>query len=310
MNDHGNSGRFQGWLRLIRPPNLLTVPGDPLAGFFLASCSKAEEPFPALLLCVPISLLLYIAGLISNDYFDLAEDRKDRPNRPLPSGQVSPRAALTVAVLISLISLAMAALVGRETFIISAVLLVSIGLYNIKLKRVPFLGPFNMGACRGISLLLGASAAGTTSLTSPLVLASACLVTLYIAAITVVAVNETSTNRIGYRRWLPLFSVIIGLGLVVSANSMMFGELCGGGYSPWHGLSLACFASVLITTGRAGHVLGKESTPVPAVIGRLIIGLIPVQATLLFISSCPLTAIGVLCLWPISSLLARKFYSS
>ena len=81
-------------------PNLLTVPGDPSAGFFLAALAVESWPTRPVLrvgIAAGVSLLLYAAGLLWNDYFDFAEDLRDRPDRPLPSGRVHPRIAGVVA---------------------------------------------------------------------------------------------------------------------------------------------------------------------------------------------------------------------
>ena len=51
------------WGRLLRLPNLLTVPGDILAGFLLAGSADAWD-WAQLLLAIPAGLLLYAAGLV------------------------------------------------------------------------------------------------------------------------------------------------------------------------------------------------------------------------------------------------------
>src|SRR5690242_3666498 len=71
------------WLQLFRAPNLLTVPGDPLAGYLLASFGSVDDK---LSLAIGASLSFYAGGLLLNDLADLPEDRRERPNRPLPSG--------------------------------------------------------------------------------------------------------------------------------------------------------------------------------------------------------------------------------
>ena len=35
------------------------------------------------------STLLYWSGMVWNDYFDLEQDRKERPGRPLASGRIT-----------------------------------------------------------------------------------------------------------------------------------------------------------------------------------------------------------------------------
>ena len=71
------------WLRLLRFPNLFTVPGDPLAGFFLAG---AAAPPGNALLAVGAALCFYVCGLVLNDLVDVGEDARERPGRPLPAG--------------------------------------------------------------------------------------------------------------------------------------------------------------------------------------------------------------------------------
>ena len=44
-------------------------------------------PFLLLLLA---SACLYCGGMVWNDYFDRAQDKLERPSRPIPSGRVSP----------------------------------------------------------------------------------------------------------------------------------------------------------------------------------------------------------------------------
>ncbi|NBV85120.1 MAG: hypothetical protein EBS01_02380 [Verrucomicrobia bacterium] len=75
------------WLQLFRAPNLFTVPGDPIAGYLIAYAGFFDT---SIVFVTMASLAFYGAGLLLNDLIDIAEDRAERPNRPLPSGQVSP----------------------------------------------------------------------------------------------------------------------------------------------------------------------------------------------------------------------------
>ena len=86
--------------------------------------------------CAGISMALYTAGIITNDCFDIEEDRRDRPSRPLPSGAVSKRSAWAVAAALILGALAGAFVVGRATVMVAAALALSVFLYNGLLKRV------------------------------------------------------------------------------------------------------------------------------------------------------------------------------
>ncbi|HEY2341916.1 MAG TPA: UbiA family prenyltransferase, partial [Chthoniobacteraceae bacterium] len=145
--------RFRTWLQLFRAPNLFTVPGDPLAGYLFANNGFVDL---SLALVIGASLAFYMAGLLMNDLADEAEDRRERPNRPLPSGAAS-RSAV-IAAMLGLFTLGLFLLLrthsGGAVYCGIAVIC-AITLYNFATKHWPFIGAVNMGLCRGLSVLLG-----------------------------------------------------------------------------------------------------------------------------------------------------------
>ena len=83
---------FEDYLRLVRLPNLFTVPTNILVGYF-ALIAPVHIDVVQLLLLVTSSILLYASGLVLNDYFDIQIDLKERPYRPLPSRKISKQRA-------------------------------------------------------------------------------------------------------------------------------------------------------------------------------------------------------------------------
>ena len=81
------------YLRLVRAPAVFSALGDPLAGLLLDG--ERIEPARAARLSAA-SALIYLAGMALNDLADREEDARERPDRPIPSGAVSPRAAAIV----------------------------------------------------------------------------------------------------------------------------------------------------------------------------------------------------------------------
>ena len=79
------------WLRLARISNTPTVVTDVVAGAVLADVSARASTIAVVAVA---AALFYTAGMIANDVFDLEVDRGSRPERPLPSGLVSVRAAI------------------------------------------------------------------------------------------------------------------------------------------------------------------------------------------------------------------------
>lgn len=179
----------RAWLRLLRLPNLLTVPGDVLAGFLLAPAATGRD-WAQLLLAIPSGLLLYSAGLVLNDLFDYAEDLRDRPSRPLPAKEISREAAAAAALIFLWVAAFLAAFFDALPIAISLIL--GIVLYDVGLKRRPWIGPALMGACRAGNLLLGAAVASDGLPATPFPWIGALLLGSYVGVVTQLARNETA----------------------------------------------------------------------------------------------------------------------
>ncbi len=152
------------WLpyaQMVRLPNVFTAMADVLLAALVTGAFPDHAAAFALLLLA--SCCLYCGGMVWNDYFDIEQDRRERPFRPLPSGRVSPRAAAALGACLLLAGVGCAGLAGalsdpyRPTPLILAVLLAgAILAYDGGLKRTPG-GPVAMGACRFLNVLLGLS---------------------------------------------------------------------------------------------------------------------------------------------------------
>jgi 4-hydroxybenzoate polyprenyltransferase len=228
-------------LQLLRPPNLFTVPGDPLCGALLASQGHWSW---RIIPCAIISLAAYSAGLVINDLADFAEDLRDRPSRPLPSGGVSRRTAIALAIAFSALALAAAACASRALLILTALLLAEILWYNLMAKKSATLAPIAMGLCRGLSVMVGVVGIGQTPMFTQtvthlpnnsemldnvlrippsLAFIAAAVITLYIAAVTALARTETRNPRIP-----PMIGALIrGLLFIQAAFCLAAG---GAGY--------------------------------------------------------------------------------
>lgn len=287
------------WLQLLRAPNLFTVPGDPLAGFLLASGGALH---PAVLAAIAASLALYCAGLLLNDLCDLEEDRAERPNRPLPSGAASPRAVRVVAIALFVFGNAIALCLGTRALFVALGITAAVVAYDTFAKRIPVLGPLVMGLCRGLSLLLGATAASDAS--GGFVFMAAGVVTLYIASVTHLARYETHTSAPIWARVLPPVPLAIGLAVIA-----------GQGAAGWRYPAPATFALALaFVLLEVRRLLRQPPPPLPPVIGSLIRVLLLIQCAFCLVRKpTPLAflcAITLLALWPVSRAVSRRFYAS
>ena len=306
------------WLQLFRAPNLFTVPGDPLAGFLLASPALVTFT-PLLLLPIGASLCFYAAGLLLNDLMDLAEDRAERPNRPLPSGAARPSHVWMVAAGLTALGLAFCVAGGVKALATGFGIVLAVAAYDCGLKKIPVLGVINMGLCRGLSVFLGASFAGGCGCPAS---GAVFAITCYIAAVTHLARYETTSGAPTYAIFLPL----IGPAAMVGFAERM---------------SLPALAIAALATGMIAFTairVWKKKAPLPPSIGALIRVLLIIQAfycllprasaeklTLLrgrktgsAFYSIPSTtsreswAFGCLliALWPISRSVSKRFYAS
>jgi 4-hydroxybenzoate polyprenyltransferase len=195
--------RWRAYLLLSRVSNVPTVWTNVLAG--MCASSLAFE-WPDYLRLAAAVTLFYTAGMLLNDAFDLPFDRRSRPERPIPSGDVSKAEVFAIGALL-LVAAELLLPLRRDVLLLGAALGAAIVAYDYHHKGSQ-VAPLVMGVCRGlVYVLAAASVAGMTGVA----LVGALLMTAYVAGLTVVA-KLAGANA----RWLvPL--LIAGISLVDAA---------------------------------------------------------------------------------------------
>src|SRR5438128_521247 len=94
--------RLRAYAQLVRLPNVFTAFADIGLGI-LATWQLMPEDLPKdwvwrALCLLAASGCLYCGGMVFNDVFDLEQDKRERPFRPIPSGRISRSAAVLFAV--------------------------------------------------------------------------------------------------------------------------------------------------------------------------------------------------------------------
>ncbi len=247
-----------------------------------------------------------MAGLIANDYFDLEEDRLNRPGRPLAAGTVAPKRALKAALALAGLGVMAAGLAGKTAGLTAILLIMAITFYDVWGKAYLLWGPVNMGLCRGLSLLLGASAVNREDVSmtvTPII--AACGLTLYIAAVTHIAAKETEDAVIGAARWFPFVIILLWFPFLykglrpVNITAQSLSALLALSALAW---SAHC-ASLMTNPGK---------TTTPQAVGALIKGLLLIQAALCVLAIKPglIASLSLLAGWPIFTVLGKHFYAS
>ena len=294
---------MRAWLQIIRPPNLFTVPGDPLAGFFLtlAVAGPRGMGLRHAAFAAAAALCLYTGGLIGNDVADLREDARDRPDRPLPSGRISRTAAFAASAVCAVAGILLAGGAGFGALAMACLTQAAIMLYNGWLKRLAVPGALAMGACRACSFLIGVCAANPRAITHPAIVYAAAGLLVCIAGVTWIADRETVEARIGPRRWLPCLALLAVLLIFV----------CGG--RPAWPFPLLAAGAVAWAGYQGWRLRGVPPRPVlGSAIGGLIRGLLLIQAAWCAFGGGAgfVVAAIILALWPASIAAGRRFYAT
>ncbi|MEZ5387973.1 MAG: UbiA family prenyltransferase [Prosthecobacter sp.] len=142
------------WLHLARISNLPTVWTNVTAAWILSGGGLLDARLAWLIFA---GSLLYIGGMILNDAADVKFDREHRPERPIPSGQVTVKAAWGVGVGMLLAGAFLAFAKGLAHPVFIAGLLICIVFYDLYHK--PWAGSvYVMGACRTMLIWMAGSA--------------------------------------------------------------------------------------------------------------------------------------------------------
>ena len=195
--------RWRSYLLLSRVSNLPTVWTNVLAGM---CASSAAVDWPTYVQTALAVSLFYTAGMFLNDAFDEQFDRRARPERPIPSGDVSKGEVLLVGGGL-LVAGELLLPMRTDALMLGALLALAIVAYDYHHKRSR-MAPLIMGTCRG--LVYGVAAAAAAGLNVG-VAVGALIMASYVAGLTVVA-KAAGANA----RWLiPV--LIAGISLVDAA---------------------------------------------------------------------------------------------
>ena len=208
-----------GYLQIMRPANIITAWADILLGYAAANALTGgieNLDFITLGALILATTGLYGGGVVFNDVCDAKLDFVERPERPIPNGKVSLREAITLGTVLLLVGIVAAATVSNLSAILAGIVALTALVYDKYGKHHTFLGPLNMGACRGGNLLLGVSAV-------PAAVGDrwylALIPIIYIAAITAISQGEVrggkkTTGIMAIALIAIVISSILGLGLL------------------------------------------------------------------------------------------------
>ncbi len=299
------------YLQLFRLPNLFTAIADVMMGFLFVH--QSLQPVSRFGCLVAASCLLYTAGMVLNDVFDYEIDRRERPERPLPSGRISRTTASALGWGMLVLGASVAWGGGVRSGCVATCLAVAIVLYDAVLKPT-WLGPLAMGSCRMLNVLLGMSLlvdgdpdfAFGFSADQWMVAAG---IGVYIVGVTWFARSEARTSQRG-----PL---MLGLGIMLAGIGLLAAfPLLRSPTAPlmftsaivWPCLLLLLMVSVVRRCALA--IARPEPQLVQMAVKQSILSLIVLDAAVCLAVSGPIWAMLVLALLLPTVLLGRWVYST
>ncbi|PJZ80790.1 UbiA-like protein EboC [Leptospira meyeri] len=283
---------LKAYLTLLRPANVITALADILAGMAIVGFVWKDNTPGFLFLS---TVCLYGGGVVLNDYFDVVIDAKERPERPIPSGKVSKRSAFFFGSILLLLGITFSFLYQAQSGWIALFIVFAILTYNRFAKHHSVLGPVVMGICRGGNLILGMSL--VTNISSNHLFLSLFPI-VYIAAITMISRDEVHGGK-------KTNLVVAGvLYIIVIFSQLLLSFFLGNLYFS--------FPFVLLHLGMIfPPLVAAYQNPIGPKIGKAVkfgvLSLIVLNASFASCFGFVFIALLILCLLPVSLLLAKYF---
>jgi len=245
---------------LGRVSNLPTVWTNTLTGVVLAEGAPGDSRVPWLLIALS---LCYIAGMFLNDAFDREFDARHRPERPIPSGEVTAATVFGAGFAMLATGVAILAWVGYgfdegtgwRPAVAGLVLGAAIVFYDWHHKR-NLLSPVVMGLCR---MLVYVTAGYAFAVDLPeRVYLMGILLLCYLIGLTYIAKQE-HLDRVAHLWPLAFIAIPLGWGIYVSLNDLFVA-----------GIGLVFLVWVLYSLS---FLWRRRSGDVPRAIGGLLAGI-------------------------------------
>lgn len=272
QKEEGNI-RSSPTLELARPLNCLLTGVAVIIGAAV-TVVRIDIQWVALALAFAAAALVAAGGNAVNDYFDREIDSVNRPERPIPSGRITAKKALTVALALFIVGVLLTVPLNIYCVLLAALNSVMLAMYAWKLKRSGLAGNLAIGYLVGSTFLFGGLAMGS-SWSGP-VIPSELLVLVSMAALSTVgrelikAIQDMrGDQKLGFRTFplmhgankaAALAIVFILLAIILSPMPYIL-EIFG-----WHYLvplvfSIAAFvaAVVVIASNQEPAAAGRAS---------------------------------------------------
>ena len=287
------------YVMLIRPANIITAISDILAGSAIAGYLVELYPpsISKLILLLLSTSCLYAGGIVFNDVFDINIDRSERPERPLPNGEISLKNAQIFGVTLFILGILFSYIVQFESGIIAFLISLMALIYNRYTKDYLVVGSLNMGFCRGLNLMLGMSILPRIIYSN---LIWICIIPIiFIAAITLTSKGEVlGNNKSAIFMALILDITVTGILLSIAILGWLDIWMAGPFILIWIGMNVKAKLKAIIKNN-------PEFIKIAVKMG--VLSLIPLNASFVAGFGHWIMGLCTLLLLPVSMALAKRF---
>jgi geranylgeranylglycerol-phosphate geranylgeranyltransferase len=164
-------GEPAAFIRIMRPVNCIMVGFAIPVGAVIGGGAVVLGSATALVLSFITGFTLTGSAMAVNDYCDREIDAINEPDRPIPSGAVSPKEALALTFVLSSVGLATAWMTGLFNLALAAFAWLLMMAYSTSGKRMGFPGNLMVSTCIALPFVYGGAMADSAVLGSSFIFA-------------------------------------------------------------------------------------------------------------------------------------------
>ena len=284
---------------LIRPANIITAISDILAGSAIAGyfIELYTPSISKLILLLLSTSCLYAGGIVFNDIFDINIDRSERPERPLPNGEISLKNAQIFGITLFILGILFSFLVQFQSGIIAFLTSLMALIYDRYTKDYIIVGSLNMGFCRGLNLILGMSILPGIIYSN---LIWICIIPIiFVAAITLTSKGEVLGNNNS--------AIFLALILDLFVTGILLGIAILGWIDIWMAGPFILFWIGMNVKAKLKAIVKNNPEFIKMAVKMGVLSLIPLNASFVAGFGHWILGLYTLLLLPISIELAKRF---
>ena len=145
-------GKAKTFYKLARPQNNLITAISVFIGAWV--CEGIPSVTKLILACMS-AFLISAGGYVINDYFDVEIDKINKPSRPLITGEISKRTALSLSLILFFLGFFLSLFMRLSAIFIALFSILALIYYSFKLKKTLFWGNFLVSLICALAFVYG-----------------------------------------------------------------------------------------------------------------------------------------------------------